>query len=170
MESPTNEDPITLELAHLFWNWLNTVKKPFQYELKSVNLEDDEDTWYCEGLFYDRCTNWLQNSKESGEYTDQFRISNDSYSKVIMPAIHEFLKILNILKSSNDIWFNDPETLHTLFARTLSFEKSVNELLQMHLRREAFAMGMLDRLGDESIVRSLGELGLIDQILHHTIV
>jgi hypothetical protein len=170
MESPTNEDPITLDLAHLFWNWLNTVGKPFQYELKSVNPEDEEDMWYCEGLFYDRCVTWFQNSKKSGEYTDQFRISNDAHSKVIMPAIHEFLKILNILKSSNDIWFEDPETLNTLFARTLSFEESVNELLQMHLRREAFAMGMLDRLGHESLVRSLVEQGLIDVILHHTIV
>jgi hypothetical protein len=170
MESPTNEEPITLELADLFWNWLNTVKKPFLYGLQIWDSEDEEYTWYCEGLFFDRCLTWFQNSKKSGQFTDQFRISNDSYSKVILPAVHEFLEILNILKSHRHISFEVPTTLDELFARTDSFQESVNDLLQVHLRREAFAMGMLDRLGDESIVRSLGELGLIDQILHHTIV
>jgi hypothetical protein len=164
-EIPTDEDPITLTLADLFWGWLNTVKKPFQYELK-----DNEGEWYCEGWFYDRCATWFQNSKKNGEYTDLFRISNDAYSKVIMPAIHEFLEILNILKSSDDVSFKDPTTLEELFARTYLFEESVNNLLEVHLRREAFAMGMLDRLGDKSSVRSLDEQGLIDMILHHTIV
>jgi hypothetical protein len=86
-----------------------------------------------------------------------------------MPAVHELRSVLNAIEAS-DISFYSPYARKSIIRKMDRFEENVETLFDLQTRREAFAMGMMDRVGEKSLVSTLGELGLIDKILHHSII
>jgi hypothetical protein len=144
--------------------WLNAARSTFE-----ISLDDEYGEMYEEGAVYDLWVAWYDRSRQKGAYVENFERGTDCYNTVIMPAVHELRSVLNAIEAS-DISFYSPYARKSIIRKMDRFEENVETLFDLQTRREAFAMGMMDRVGEKSLVSTLGELGLIDKILHHSII